>query len=579
MNQHILYRFWPKQQFAFDLIFERRIEQMLYGGAAGGGKSRIVRGLAAYIALLWPGSDFAIFRRTDTELQENHVEKWMEEVDPFVQGGRFFQQRMFYHWPAPEWCWDPKNEPCSHSSRTLFRHVDDNRGAKKHQGAEHAGQGLDEATHFKGSDIEFLYTRVRATDTQRDPGVVIGPDGKDWAYPGWPGWLKLQLLTANPGDIGHQYMLDNFVDPEAGLEFGDAEENARKLISEGPHHLTNPAGLRRWIEGYTTDDGVEEEIIVDVTDGKQWTVEIDLGPGRGVTHIERAFVPARLEDNPSLDPIDYAANLAVGSVEQRVRLLEGDWSYAADRVFKQISADIHKIDGRRIFGEDRFGHVRPPPHSYPRAIGQDHGTAKPTCAIFGCVEDEGFVIAYREYYAIASLTEHVRSIRDIMDWDGHPDVVLQGDPRIYTNFGVGQQTVNVAKVYGWGGEPPRDEYDAGASQHRGVQLTASRIRDDAALTALDDMLTPVADRLFPYWHPNAGQGGAPLLFITDQCPNLWRELTSLQRPADPDGYAEGIKNGQPDHAFDALKRIADLLRRGMFTQRTRGPRRELVARS
>jgi hypothetical protein len=54
-----------------------------------------------------------------------------------------------------------------------------------------------------------------------------------------------------------------------------------------------------------------------------------------------------------------------------------------------------------------------------------------------------------------------------------------------------------------------------------------------------------------------------LLFICQsQCPNLWRELKSLKHPSrDADGYhPEEIKTGQPDHAFDAIKRIAPVLR-------------------
>ena len=92
-RQQSLYRFLPKQQFAFDLIFKQRIEQLLFGGAAGGSKSQFAREVAAYIANLWPGSTFAIFRRTDSELQSNHVGKWLTEVDPYVPGGRWAQQK------------------------------------------------------------------------------------------------------------------------------------------------------------------------------------------------------------------------------------------------------------------------------------------------------------------------------------------------------------------------------------------------------------------------------------------------------------------------------------------------------
>jgi hypothetical protein len=519
--------------------------------------SHFARGLAAYVANLWPGSDFAIFRRTDAELQANHVAPWLEEVDPFVPGGRWFQQKMQYVWPSPAWCWCEKAGTCAHSSVTAFRHVDDNRGVKKHQGAEFAGQAVDEATHFAGPDIDYLFTRIRASESQRVAHDVMGPDGKAYRYPGWPGWLKLQLLTANPGDIGHQYMLDTFIDPEEGLERLRDEGLAQiKAISDGPHSLTNENGWTRWLGTYHTSTGEEREITVDVDGGQRWTVEIDLGETRA--HVKRAFVPARLRDNPALDPVEYAANLAIGSAENRQRLLNGDWGYAEDAVFKTLSPEVHQVDTRKIFGLDRYDDPVPCPYEWPRAIGQDHGTAKPTAAIWVCQEEEGFLIAYQEYYQSGPVGQHVREIKGLMDSDGHPELVIQADPRLWhRNQGVDQQ-ISVAEIYAHLGEPPVDPSARRMAREGGITMRAARIEDKAALLSLEMLLEPEPDRLFPYWHPKSGQGGAPRLFIAKQCRFLWRELTNLKHPGlDDDGhYQEGLKNGQPDHAYDALKRVA-----------------------
>ena len=121
--------------------------------------------------------------------------------------------------PWPACCWDTKGQACAHSSQRHFNHHDDNRGAKKHQGAEYAAELIDEATHFKGVDIDFLYTRGRAPKEKREAGEITGPDGKTYQYPGWPNYRRLPLLPANPGDIRPRYMRATHTHPLPGLAF------------------------------------------------------------------------------------------------------------------------------------------------------------------------------------------------------------------------------------------------------------------------------------------------------------------------------------------------------------------------
>lgn len=582
-----LYRLWPKQQQAFDQVWDSGVEQMLFGGAVGGAKSHLARALAAYMAVLWPGSSVGIFRRTDKELQQTHVSKWLEEVDPFVPGGKFLQQKMEYHWPSPAWCWCPKGEPCAHSSVTAFCHIDENRGSRKYQGFEFAAQLIDEATHFRGTDIDYLYTRVRAEVAAREAHDVTGPDGKKYRHPGWPAWRKLQVLTANPGDVGHQYMLDNYIDPLLGLEQmrvddgGDFDVIPREII-DGPHPILEPnLQVSVWEAPIVLQDGTETWLKVDMRGGQTWSVELDLGP-RGKAVVKRAFVPSRLEDNPSLDAADYAASLSVGSAENRRRLLDGDWTFSEDRIFKVLTPETHLVAGERIFGLDGYGAVKPPPSDWLRGIGLDDGTAKPTAAIWLCYDGEGSFIAYREYYSPGPTGKHVRAVKDIMDWDGHPKLYVQADPRMWHGVAGIEQVISRAAIYQHLGEPPEDPIQRRMAALDGIKLVPSRIEDKAALIGVEEMIEPDPERPFPYWHPRSGEYGAPLLYVTDACPALWRELIQLRRPAKEDDgrYGEGIKNGQPDHAYDALKRIATPLRHAIIATRARpqgGPRRVIEA--
>ena len=575
----VFFRLWPKQLFAFNLLFEDGINQLLYGGAAGGAKSHFERMVAVYVAKTWPGSTFSIFRQTDSQLRENHIKKWNAEIAPKF-GGRYLVQQMEYHWPSPAWCWCPKTEKngqpavCVHSSQTVFRHIDAVLGVMKHQGATWAGLGSDEATLLTGSDNEFLFTRVRPDGAElpkemMDLNGVGDPrrKGEPYQYPGWPGYHRFQLLTANPGGPGHDWCYANFVDPmDAISRFPELWED--KEIISGPEPLLNSRGEEVWTETVIGPDGKELELTVDMRGGQKWTVLIHLPEPYGDVEMKRAFVPARLADNPTVDAKQYAAGLAAGSAEQKRRYLDGDWSYSEDKVFKVLDPDVHLIDPEWVFGTDRR-----PPLSWPRGIGQDHGTAKQTACAWITLDEEGFLICYMEYYKTGPVGEHVTAIRDLMLKDGHPELTLRGDPRIvHHNQGINMK-ISVADIYRHGGEPASSPGERMVQRREaGIRIKMSTITDEAAMTALTDLLEPDAGRIFPDWHPKRGEFGAPMLFFTKAVRSGWREMQNLRHPpVEEDGlYGEGIKDGQPDHFFDALKRIA-----GPFHQRLAVGKRRL----
>ena len=553
-----LFSLWPKQRIAFDLMWNQGVNQLLYGGALGGAKSHWLRFFACYVAVAYPGSTFAIFRKLDLQLKENHIKKWMKEIHPYI-GGRWVQGEMEYRWPSPEWCWCPKTDSaggkaiCDHSSTTVFRHVDAETGVEKHQGASYAAMGPDEATHLAGFEIEYLLTRCRPDGDEIEKDIP-GPDGRMYHYPGWPGWHQMQALTANPGGVGQDWMYSNFVDPLDGIaRFPEYWED--KELIDGPHPLTNDQGEQVWRELIIGLDGKPKWITVDVRGGQTWTILVHLDPPYGDQFLKRAFVPAKLIDNPAVDADKYAAGVAIGSAEQKSRFLDGDWSYTEDAVFAMLDRDIHVVEASRIFGNETR-----PPLNWPRGIGQDHGTTKPTACAWVTIEEEGYLICYREYYvANKSVGEHVVAIRNLMLEDGHVEIQLAGDPRMdHKSIGIGKK-LSLNDVYRHGGEPAGTEQERKVQRREaGIKIKGSRITDDAAESMMADLLEPDPSRPFPDWHPKRGETGSPLLFFTEEVKQGFREMQNLRHPEiEDDGrYGEGIKDGQPDHFYDAIKRVA-----------------------
>ena len=95
----------------------------------------------------------------------------------------------------------------------------------------------------------------------------------------------------------------------------------------------------------------------------------------------RQFIPARLNDNPSLDPVAYAAQLqGIGSKGYVDALLEGKWDSPIGAFFPQLDRSIHVLKPFRL------------PEHWPKFMAYDHGA---------CGDGDPFSIGW---YAIADGT-------------------------------------------------------------------------------------------------------------------------------------------------------------------------------
>ena len=193
-----LYRLFPRQQEAMAFLgfglpgdptvrVDDPVEEMLYGGQAGGGKSLLARALAVTLMTVWPGCEVALFRRTYPELEDSHIRPILRET-----AGTAFT----YH--------EGKRElRAPNKSLCLFRYADDEKDLRHYLSAEWEGLIIDEATSFPGDWIEFLRARVRSTRPQ---------------------WRPVILYTTNPGGPGHLYFKDQFVTARPPGQVWRAEE-------------------------------------------------------------------------------------------------------------------------------------------------------------------------------------------------------------------------------------------------------------------------------------------------------------------------------------------------------------------
>ena len=160
-------------------------DEMLYGGAAGGGKSHLIRQASVMDSLLIPGLQSYIFRRVRDDLFKNHVEgpKGLQRLAAQSDG--------LFHVVADE-------VRFANSAKIYLAHCKDDKDRFKYQGAEIHVLNMDELTHFSEVVYRFLRSRNRLIGL-KSPARLPGP------YP------RIRC-GSNPGNIGHHWVKRAFID-------------------------------------------------------------------------------------------------------------------------------------------------------------------------------------------------------------------------------------------------------------------------------------------------------------------------------------------------------------------------------
>lgn len=305
-----------KQQIAFDSA----ATEILYGGAAGGGKSHLMRMAAITWCAAIPGLQVYLFRRIREDLVKNHME-----------GPSGFRE-FLAGWEACGFVKIVEDEiRFWNGSKIYLCHCKDEKDRFKYQGAEIHVLLIDELTHFTDKIYRFLRNRVRMV------GITLPKE--------YEGRFPRIISGANPGGIGHQFVKMTFIDNRLPLD-----------IYEAP-------------------------------------------PSEG--GMKRQFIPARLEDNPSMNDNDpgYENRLMGLGSEGLVRAMRyGDWDIVDGAFFDNFRKDRHVIKPFAI------------PEHWMRFRAGDWGSAKPFAFGWYAVASEDYIcspgvaiprgalVKYREWY-------------------------------------------------------------------------------------------------------------------------------------------------------------------------------------
>lgn len=253
--------------------FNSKSTELLYGGAASGGKSHMARVLAIHWALEIPGIQIYFFRRLYDDLIKNHIEGptgFRAMLAPWLNGcnlkspllaGRLAEivQGEIRFW---------------NGSKIFLCHCQHQKDITKYYGVEMHVLFIEEATQFTEFLIRFLRSRLRIPDKIQIPAK-------------YKGLFPRAIYTSNPGGIGHSYIKRCFIDGFKPYELHKAPD----------------------------DDG----------------------------GAIRQFIPARVDDNPSVDGARVKANLSGLPPALVDAMLNGNWNAVIGAFFPEINPKVHLI--------------------------------------------------------------------------------------------------------------------------------------------------------------------------------------------------------------------------------------------
>ena len=160
-----------ERQLAF---VEAQAFEVLFGGAAGGGKSYGQLIDALLYALRYPGSKQLVLRRTYPDLERSLILEHLK-----------FYPRGVYRYNSTG-----HRGSFVNGSTIEFGYCDAERDVYRYQGAEYDVIRFDELTHFTESMYTYLISRVRGAN----------------------GYPKAVKSSTNPGGVGHAWVKARFID-------------------------------------------------------------------------------------------------------------------------------------------------------------------------------------------------------------------------------------------------------------------------------------------------------------------------------------------------------------------------------
>ena len=206
-----------------------------------------------------------------------------------------------------------------------FWHCQRESDAHDHDGDEFQFIGFDELTHFLESQFDNIVMRLRGSTA---------------------GLPRRVVATTNPGGPGHAWVKRRW-GPWLDRKFRCDDWEEHWVDEHGVEHVARGVGLpaREDDTGRPLPPAAPGQVLYVSMFGTEERFSAEPFDYAGAPAISRAFVPAKLTDNPALlkeDPGYLARIRASKDPVRRKQMEEGDWdvSYGAGEVFKRAWFEV-----------------------------------------------------------------------------------------------------------------------------------------------------------------------------------------------------------------------------------------------
>jgi hypothetical protein len=270
-------------------ILVNKVDWLLYGGAAGGGKSELLAYHAHHLSRTFPGHRSLLIRTSLPELRRSLIIRTQVRYAQVNVGATL---RSVDNVKA--WWYD-------NGSIIEYGYCARDEDVGQFMSAEYDFIGFDEATQFTPYQMLMISGRLRTSKKMAASGVRTHV-----------------MFATNPGDRGHTFLYQMLVTPTQYGRYAVVYD-----VSEG---FDDPA-IVRMVE---LPEDLEELA----------KVEIDHDPNN---HLVVAFVPSTVVDNPFIDPT-YKKHLSMLPETERRQKLLGDWDTFTGQYFSDFHRHIHVVE-------------------------------------------------------------------------------------------------------------------------------------------------------------------------------------------------------------------------------------------
>ena len=275
-----------RQEKAHTLV--KKSDWLLYGGAAGGGKSELLAYHAHELSVKYPGHRTLLVRTALPELRRSLI---IRSQVRYAQLNVDAQLRSIDNVKA--WWYN-------NGSIIEYGFCGRDEDVGQYMSAEYDFIGFDEATQFTPYQLLMISGRLRTSRKMSALGVRTHV-----------------MFATNPGDRSHTFLYKMMVQPTNHGKYA--------IVYDVRDGFENPDIVRK-VE--LPDDPAELEAL-----------EIPHDPQ---DHLVVSFVPSTVEDNPHIDPT-YRKHLSMLPETERKQKLLGDWDTFTGQYFTEFNRDLHVV--------------------------------------------------------------------------------------------------------------------------------------------------------------------------------------------------------------------------------------------